>query len=71
MEKLTREQFKTVKSLAEEMRIKEPHLRKGQAFFNALHFLHPVIADKIRATGFDPFYDDQKLDVCMKFCITL
>ncbi len=66
MKKLTREQIKTVGTLAEEIRNKESHIRKGQAFFNALHFLHPLIADKIRASEFDPFHDDGKLDECIK-----
>jgi len=36
-------------------------IRKGQAAFNTLAVLHPDIAESIRGTGFDPFYDDKRL----------
>ncbi|MFA6094175.1 MAG: hypothetical protein WC986_14650 [Elusimicrobiota bacterium] len=35
--------------------------RKGQTAFNALWEKRPDLADKIRATAADPFYDDSKL----------
>ena len=35
--------------------------RTGQAYFNALSELYPEIAELIRATDYDPFYDDKKL----------
>lgn len=35
--------------------------RKGQALFNALYKLFPEVADKIRATKDDCFYDDSKI----------
>ena len=36
-------------------------LRAGQKAFNELYETDPLIADKIRATDADPFYDDRKL----------
>ena len=66
MKKLTQKQLKTVNTLAEEIIAVYPSQRKGQAFFNALHFLHPVIADEIRASEIDPFHDDEKLGECIK-----
>lgn len=33
--------------------------RFGQLFFNVLHDVRPDIADKIRATDLDPFFDDE------------
>lgn len=35
--------------------------REGQKAFNLLYKYYPLIADKIRATEFDPFYDNSKL----------
>lgn len=33
--------------------------RFGQLFFNVLHEVRPDIANKIRATDLDPFFDDE------------
>ena len=38
-----------------------PCLRMGQALFNSLYQFTPEVADKIRATIDDPFYDDRKI----------
>jgi hypothetical protein len=38
-----------------------PTERAGQAAFNALHTFRPDLADAIRGTGCDPFYDDLNL----------
>jgi hypothetical protein len=40
--------------------------RKGQAAFNALYEMSPVLADKIRTTEFDPFYQDSKIPAFMR-----
>ena len=39
-----------------------PKLRKGQAYFNYLYQLHPDVADEIRGTEFDPFYNDSRIE---------
>jgi hypothetical protein len=36
-------------------------LRIGQKAFNDLYESNPAIADKIRGTEFDPFYDDSRM----------
>jgi hypothetical protein len=36
--------------------------RKGQAYFNALHEVHPELADEIRGGNLDPFYQDKRID---------
>lgn len=36
--------------------------RNGQAAFNKLFDLKPEVADRIRGSVLDPFYDDKKLD---------
>lgn len=40
-----------------------PFEREGQAAFNVLYFerVSPQLADQIRGTSIDPFYDDQVL----------
>lgn len=35
--------------------------REGQAYFNALHSIYCDVADVVRATDADPFYDDTRL----------
>ena len=34
--------------------------RRGQALFNALHGMHPELADLIRGTADDPFHNDSR-----------
>lgn len=38
-------------------------LRRGQIAFNELFETDPTIANSIRGSEFDPFYDDGKLEV--------
>lgn len=35
--------------------------RNGQAAFNVLYSMHPELAQEIRGTDLDPFYDDSRL----------
>lgn len=37
--------------------------RKGQAAFNAVHELWPDVANALRGSSYDPFYNDSKKDV--------
>lgn len=39
--------------------------RKGQAFFNLLYKFYPSVANSIRNTEYDPFYQDELLDKCI------
>ena len=39
-----------------------PEWRKGQAYFNYLYQLHPDVADEIRETEYDPFYNDSRIE---------
>lgn len=43
------------------IRDRPPHIRRGQAAFNALYRLVPDVADEIRTTPSDPFYSDERL----------
>lgn len=38
-----------------------PAQRVGQAYFNGLHEVYPELADAIRGTYADPFYNDDAL----------
>ena len=38
-------------------------VRLGQALFNVLADSHPEIADYVRGTEFDPYYDNSRLNV--------
>jgi len=38
--------------------------RAGQALFNAIHLVRPDLANKIRATGLDPFYNNDRIGEC-------
>jgi hypothetical protein len=40
---------------------KYPNLRRGQNYFNAFDSLHHDLADQIRGTDIDPFYNDKKI----------
>lgn len=39
-----------------------PAQRRGQALFNHLHDVRTDLAERIRGTNLDPFYDDSRLD---------
>jgi hypothetical protein len=39
----------------------EDKIRKGQKAFNDLYLAEPTIANLIRGTIYDPFYNDEKL----------
>lgn len=41
---------------------KNPSLRKGQNYFNALYETYPEIANRIRGTSVDPFYSDDRIE---------
>ena len=36
-------------------------LRKGQSYFNALHKVDWILAEKIKGSNVDPFYNDTKI----------
>ena len=44
-------------------------MRSGQAFFNVLLSQFPDIAEEIRATEYDPFYDDTKIMKCCEYLV--
>ena len=47
-----------------------PMQRKGQALFNTLAYIHPKLADEIRGTEFDPFYDNGKIPKFWEFLLS-
>jgi hypothetical protein len=47
--------------LVEDARRANPSWRLGQTHFNVLYDHAPHVADKVRSTIADPFYDDTRL----------
>lgn len=41
--------------------VQNRYQRKGQALFNALVKVHPGLAEKVRMTPLDPFYQDDRI----------
>lgn len=67
MKTITKEELEKVFILQNDFLLKKQ--RKGQAFFNALEELYPDIANGIRGTEFDPFYREEKINICInKIC---
>lgn len=50
------------------MHEKPAHWRKGQAVFNAVEFYFPTIAEMLRGSDFDCFYDDSKIEGFIAEC---
>lgn len=38
-----------------------PNWRLGQSYFNVLHRLRPDLANKVRSTNLDTFYNDTRI----------
>ena len=47
-----------IQEQATELQLKHPDWRRGQALFNALHGVHPELANAVRGTPADPFHHD-------------
>ena len=44
---------------------KPPEQRAGQFMFNMLNLLRPDLANRIRGTGEDPFYEDVRIPLML------
>lgn len=49
------------------MLVRNKTWRAGQGLFNAIDLVRPDIANKIRGTPVDPFYDNKKIKECLIF----
>ena len=58
--KLSKQQIDILKAKVENE--DHTHIRKGQMYFNELYKINPQLADSIRSSSFDPFYDDDKIE---------
>ncbi len=58
--KLTKQQVDSLKEKVENSN--SAFLRKGQMYFNELYEMNPQLADSIRSSSCDPFYDDSRID---------
>lgn len=56
-------------TLAADARFRDPWLdeRKGQAFFNQLAEVRPDLAERVRGTVLDPFYQETRLPEFLSF----
>jgi hypothetical protein len=41
--------------------------RRGQALFNALYSMNQELAEEIRNTEYDPYFDDTKILACIEY----
>jgi len=41
--------------------------RQGQAYFNALEEVDSNLAEKVRGTRLDPFYNDDRIDLFLDY----
>jgi hypothetical protein len=44
-----------------------PSWRRGQALFNVLHDYNPALAEQLRVSDANPFYDDANLTSALSF----
>lgn len=61
MKRLNSKELRVLIEKAAKARKKNPELRKGQSLFNQLWVDYPELADSIRTTSADPFYNDKRL----------
>ena len=61
MTKLNTKEFNTLCKATFAEQLSQPYLRLGQCFFNTLHETHPDLANSVRGTINDPFYNSNKL----------
>ena len=70
MQKLTDKQFNEFGKLAAAILAENKVWRCGQGFFNALCKISPEIAEQVRGTNFDPFYDNAKIGLFFRQILT-
>lgn len=46
-----------------------PEWRMGQLYFNVLYRMNPMLAEEVRCTEADPFYQDEKLPAFFDYII--
>lgn len=65
MKQLNYNQLVDLLSIVEKEVHEQPHLRAGQSLFNNLIQLYPEFDASIRATEYDPFYNDATILKCL------
>lgn len=58
-----------LKELTEKVNKRPKEWREGQAYFNYLYEDKPKLADEIRGTNLDPFYQDDNIESFIKFLV--
>lgn len=63
---MTRKEFDMMLGMAERLAAQDPRLRRGQCLYLALHAYDKELAEAIRDTDSDPFYDDVREQAFMR-----
>jgi hypothetical protein len=50
-----------------QMQEAHPEWRVGQTFFNVLYIMRPKMADQVRGSEIDPFYQDDRVLIFLAF----
>lgn len=58
-QRITKEEVEDLKTKAE---LRPPSIRMGQELFNQLWLKYPELADLVRSTSADPFYDNENIE---------
>ena len=66
---MTIEELELIRQTAKNDIKLNPKLRLGQAFFNELNRVYPMLANEIRATKYDPFHLDSVLPTCYDYLL--
>lgn len=69
--RMSQEEFENIAEWIKEYNEKYSQQREGQAMFNMLFEKFPAIAETIRGTTFDPFYCDEKIQICYEFIYSM
>lgn len=59
MKKITQQEWLMLYGSALKLAVQNRHLRLGQCLFNLLYDEHPDLANSVRNTENDPFYNDE------------
>jgi hypothetical protein len=65
MQKLTTEQLNAFAEEVGRVKAANPSWRLGQTMFNVLYEHYPELANNIRGTEADPFYNNQRIGAFM------
>ena len=62
---MTEREWEILEYVREGMRSRHKNYRDGQCLFNALYLVKPNLADEIRGSPMDPFYQDNRINLLL------